>query len=426
MRFMNLMPNRWRAPGALRASGMGWVGLFLLICTATTLGGAKAHAAEHNAAPSQGSNGFDLAAIERERVVHAADLYLIEPVVTITAFPAERSAGGPHDFFSEGDYWWPDPDQEDGLPYIRRDGQSNPDNFVKHRLAMWRLSVHVPALTAAYLLTDDPRYADHAAAHLEAWFVDESTRMNPDLRYGQAIPGRTTGRSIGIIDTLVLAEVARAAKVLKHRQVLPGDTLEGIEDWFATYLDWLTTSSMGRRERDHPNNHSTAWLVQVAAFADFLDDQALLDEARDRLREIIIPNQMDGDGRFHREIRRTKPYGYSLFNWDLLGILHQLLSTPDDDLWHFATDDGRGMALAMEFIVPYIADKDSWPYDPDIMYHQEWPMRHPTLLFAGIAYDRPEFIALWKQLPADSTVHEVIRTFPVRQPLLWLPDTPPD
>ena len=106
--------------------------------------------------------------------------------VTVTAAHSPRSAGGLHDFFSEADYWWPDPKNPDG-PYIQRDGMSNPDNFVEHRRAMVRLSLIVPALAAAYKLTRNRKYAGHAALHLRAWFVDDATRMNPNLQYAQAI-----------------------------------------------------------------------------------------------------------------------------------------------------------------------------------------------------------------------------------------------
>ena len=144
---------------------------------------------------------LDLAAIERPRVLKAADKYLGEGPVTVTAASSPRSAGGRHDFFSEGDYWWPDPANSMG-PYIQRDGMSNPDNFVEHRRAMIRLSLTVPALAAAYRITGKRTYAEHAAKHLRAWFVDAATRMNPNLEYAQAIQGRFTGRGTGIIDTL--------------------------------------------------------------------------------------------------------------------------------------------------------------------------------------------------------------------------------
>jgi hypothetical protein len=94
------------------------------------------------------SNGLDIAGIERERVTRAANRYLHEDPITITAYPAARSAGGRHDYFSEGDYWWPDPNNPEG-PYIQRDGLTNPDNFVLHRHALIRLSVQMPALTTS-------------------------------------------------------------------------------------------------------------------------------------------------------------------------------------------------------------------------------------------------------------------------------------
>ena len=156
---------------------------------------------------------FDVAAFDHARVMKAADSYLKEKPVTVTASHSPRSAGGLHDFFSEGDYWWPDPKNPDG-PYIQRDGMTNPDNFVEHRTALMRLSVEVPALAAAWKISHDQRYAGRAALHLRAWFVDDATRMNPNLEYAQAIHGRFTGRGTGIIDTVHLVEVARAIEVL--------------------------------------------------------------------------------------------------------------------------------------------------------------------------------------------------------------------
>lgn len=167
---------------------------------------------------------FDVASFDRDRVLKAADSYLNDKPVTVTASHSPRSAGGVHDFFSEGDYWWPDPKNPDG-PYIQRDGMTNPDNFVEHRKALMRLSVEVPALAAAWKLSHSKRYADRAALHLRAWFVDEATRMNPNLQYAQAIHGRFTGRGTGIIDTIHLVEVARAIEVLP----LPKRDLDAIK-----------------------------------------------------------------------------------------------------------------------------------------------------------------------------------------------------
>ncbi|HEY2017245.1 MAG TPA: alginate lyase family protein, partial [Bryobacteraceae bacterium] len=314
---------------------------------------------------SRGAEKFDLAAIERGRVLKAAGRYLSEQPVTVTAASSPRSAGGKHDFFSEGDYWWPDPKNPDG-PYVQRDGMTNPDNFVEHRRAMIRLSLIVPALAAAYKITHERRYADHAARHLRAWFIDDATRMNPNLEYAQAIHGRFTGRGIGIIDTLHLVEPARAAGQL---ELAPAD-LDGVKKWFAAYAEWMNTHAYGIAERDAKNNHGTCWVTQVAAFAQLIGNPTLTSWCRDRFKTVLIPNQEAADGSFPEELRRTKPYGYSLFNLDAMAIAAQTLSTRDDDLWKWQLPDGRGMAKAVAYMYPYILDKKKWPLPPDVMYYK--------------------------------------------------------
>jgi len=361
---------------------------------------------------------FNVANFDRQRILKAANQYLHEAPITITASHSPRSAGGMHDFFSEGDYWWPDPQNPDG-PYLQRDGMTNPGNFVEHRRALMRLSVQVPALASAYLVTRDERYAKHAVRHLRAWFLDPSTRLNPNLQYAQAIHGRFTGRGIGVIDTIHLVEVARAIEVLKNSSALSATELAGITQWFTDYLQWMTTSKNGLEEREAKNNHGTCWVMQVAAFAHLTGDQKLLDYCRERFKTVIVPNQIAADGSFPQELRRTKPYGYSLFNLDAMATICQILSTSADNLWKFEAD-GRGMRRAMDYMVPYTRDKKSWPLKPDVMYDSEWPMRQGSLLFAGLALNRPDYLEVWKKLPADSEVEEVIRNFFIRQPVLWV------
>jgi hypothetical protein len=356
---------------------------------------------------------------ERARVVAAANRYLTEAPSTITASRAERSAGGVHDYFSEGDYWWPDPKHPDG-PYIQRDGESNPANFDDHRMAMRRLSVQVPALVAAWTLTRDPRYARRAEEHLRAWFVTPATRMNPNLRYSQAIHGISTGRSIGVIDTIHLVEVARAIGRLDRAPGWTNGDARAVRQWFAEYLTWLTTDAFGIQERDATNNHGTCWVMQAAAFAHLTGNTLVQQDCRQRFKTILIPSQMARDGSFPRELARTKPYGYSLFNLEAMATICEILSTSQDNLWTFELPDGRGMRRAMDYMVPYIRDKRTWPRPPDVMYDSSWPMRQASLLFSGIAFHRPDYLALFSTLPADSDVAEVVRNFFVRQPLLWL------
>ena len=361
----------------------------------------------------------DVKQLDRDRVLKAADGYLKEEPVTVTAASSPRSAGGKHDFFSEGDYWWPDPANPDG-PYIQKDGMTNPDNFVAHRHAMVRMSRIVAALAAAHRITGDAKYADHAIKHLKAWFVDEQTKMNPHLLYAQAIKGRHTGRGIGIIDTLHFIEPARAAQLLEKSGDLKGEDLAGMKKWFAAYLTWMTTHKYGIDEMNAQNNHGTCWVAQVAAFASFTGDQEKLALCRKRYKEVLLPDQMADDGSFPRELKRTKPYGYAIFNADAMATVCQILSTKDDNLWAFQTPDGKSMRKGVAWLHPYIADKSRWPYKQDVMYWDQWPVRSPVLLFGGLAYDQPQWLDTWKTLEANPTNEEVLRNLPIREPVLWV------
>jgi len=373
-----------------------------------------------SATEGQASNsGLDLEKFERPGVLAAARHYLNEQPITITSASSPRSAGGKHDYFSEGDYWWPDPKDPNGS-YIQRDGMSNPENFTAHRHALIQLGVQVPALTAGWILTRDRRYADHAAKHLRAWFLDPATLMNANLQYAQAIHGRTTGRGTGIIDTIHLVEVARSIPHLAESKALtPGDE-DGLKKWFAQYLDWMTTSKNGQEERDAKNNHGTWWVAQAAEFAAFTGDEKTSTYCRDRYKTVLIPYQVASDGSLPEELRRTKPYSYCLFNLAGLTTICHTLSNSQENLFSFASEDGRGYGKAMAFMFPFIQNKASWPHPPDVEYFQYWPIRQPTLLFAGLGLSHPDYIKLWQSLPAEPKVEEIIRNNPIRQPLLWV------
>ena len=384
-------------------------------------GGAASFLCTHAWAKPQASadSPYQIVAhIDRKRILGAATKYLSAQPITVTANHSPRSAGGLHDYFSQGDYWWPDP-KHPGGPYVQRDGMSNPDNFNAHREAMVRLSLIVPALTAAWELTGEKKYAEHAGRHLRAWFVDPATRMNPNLQYAQAIIGLNTGRGIGIIDTLHLVEPARAATLLAEAGVLDGAS--GVQAWFRDYLEWMRTSDHGKAERDAKNNHGTCWVLQAAEFARFTGNEEVRQWCRDRFRTVLVPEQIAPDGSLPRELARTKPYSYSLFDMDVLCDICQSLSDEKEDLWAFTTPEGCGVEKMMAFMYPFIKDKSAWPYRHDVEHWADFPVRQPGLLFSGVAYQQPDYIALWKTLNPDPDVPEVIRNFPVRQPLLWLP-----
>jgi hypothetical protein len=372
---------------------------------------------EAGAGPAGGAYQL-VAETDRARILKAAEAYLASKPETITAFASSKSPGGVHDFFSQADYFWPDPKNPDG-PYINRDGQSNPDNFNDHRKAMIALSIRMPALTAAWMLTKDRHYGQRACEHLRAWFVTPATRMNPNLEYSQGVHGVSTGRSYGIIDTLHLVEVARAASLVAPKLMNAEDNA-ALKDWFRSYLTWMKTSDKGIKERDALNNHATCWALQAAEFARLVGDGATRDEVHRQYTVVLLPGQLGADGSFPKELTRTKPYSYSIFNFDVMTVLCQSLQGAGADLFSFRLADGRGICKAAEFLYPYLKDKGGWPYAKDVEHFDALPVRSPGLLFAGLACEKQTYIALWKTMNPDPRDAEIIRNYPVRQPLLWV------
>ncbi|WP_433974799.1 alginate lyase family protein [Tunturiibacter lichenicola] len=366
-----------------------------------------------------GSAGYQIVAqTDRSRVLQAAKQYFPMEPVTITAFQSPKSPGGPHDFFSQADYFWPNPKNPDG-PYINRDGQSNPENFNDHRRVMIDLSVRMPALTAAWLLTKDRRYAKRSGDHLRAWFVTPETRMNPNLEFSQGVHGASTGRNYGIIDTLHLVEVARAASFLGAEALSAADQ-QSVKQWFREYLSWMKDSEKGKQERATLNNHATCWALQASEFARLAGDEGTRDEIRLWFTGKLLPDQLGMDGSFPKELVRTKPYSYSIFNFDVMAGLAQSLKGSGADLTIFTLPDGRGLCKAAEFLYPFLKDKEKWPYAKDVEHFDALPVRSPGLLFSGLGCNRTEYIALWKTLNPDPTDKEIIRNYPIRQPLLWV------
>lgn len=361
-----------------------------------------------------------VARIDRDRIVKLAETYLSLSPLSLRDFPAPAEGVGPGDFYSMGDYWWPNSDTADGLPYVQRDGQSNPANFAHHRMIIRQLRDAVAALAAAYAVDGGKHYARKAVELLEVFFVNEDKRMNPHLLYAQAIPGVSKGRGIGIIDTLHLAEVPLAIEALKSSEAMTPQILVGLKQWFAAYADWMTTHPQGLAEMNAANNHSVAYLVQLAAFARLTEDAEKLDLARRRFKEVIVPFQMDINGAFPAELARTKPYGYSIFQLDNMALLCRLLSTDADNLWTFTLPDGRNMTRAMAFLFDYLKDKSRWPYPSDIEHFDQWPVRQPCLLLAGYALGRPDYLDVWNTLDPDPEDLEIRRNMAVTQPLLWL------
>lgn len=357
--------------------------------------------------------------ILKSTVLSNAKIAMTEKPITVTSEQCERSSGGLHDFYSEGDYWWQNPQDPDG-PYIQRDGQSNPNNFVAHRKAMIRFSQIVGTLASAYLLTNDEKYVNQAFVHLNAWMVDEETYMNPSLLYAQAIKGKVTGRGTGLIDMIQMIEVAQSVLVIQNAKIVNKQDLAKIKDWFSKYLLWVNSHPYGIEEREAKNNHSTCWVMQVASFAKLTNNQEMLDYCKNRFKTVLLPNQIQNDGSFPLELKRTKPYGYSIFNLDAMTTVCHVLSNEKESLWDFKLEDGRTLKKGIEFLYPFVENKQTWKSPQDVMFWNEWPVAQPFLIFGYQKYKEQKWFKAWKKLEHFPKNDEVIRNLPIRNPLIWL------
>lgn len=358
---------------------------------------------------------------DKDWIIGKAEKSLLYKPAHITDEIAEMSKGNIHEFYSNGDYWWPNPDTESGLPYVRRDGQSNPKNFNAHRHILRGMRTAVANLAAGYKISGREEFAGHAVRILYEFFLDEKTYMAPHLKYAQAIPGVCDGRGIGIIDTLHLVEIPFAVRALEKSPSMTKEILSGLKKWFSDYLEWMNTHENGIEERDCTNNHAICWHVQAISFAGFVGNEKIIGECAERYKTILLPNQMRADGGFTDELGRTKPYGYSIFVLDNAVSLVYLASLyGQEELWKYVTDDGRSIRLGLDFLFPYLKDKSKWFLPPDIEHFEGWPARASFMVLAGLYYQDKAYLDLYRSLPLESQDEEVRRSLAIRQPILLI------
>ncbi|HEX6184685.1 MAG TPA: alginate lyase family protein [Pyrinomonadaceae bacterium] len=318
---------------------------------------------------------------------------------SVTTKGATPPSGDKHDYMSQAPYFWPDPKRPGGLPYIRRDGERNPEiNKITDHREMDRMVESVTALALAYYFRGDEAHASKAAGLLRAWFLDPATRMNPNLQYAQFIPGVNTGRGIGLIETRGLTRAADAVGLLAGSKAWTKEDQRGVEKWFAEFLRWMLESKHGRDEAAAKNNHGTYYDVQVVSYALFVGRKDLAQRVVEEARRKRIATQIEPDGRQPLELARTRAWGYSVGNLDGLLTLAELGERVGVDLWHFQTSDGRGIRRALEYLYPFAVGAQKWP-------HQqlgEWPpqMLFPLMRRAAARYTDGQFETLMRQIPA--------------------------
>ncbi|KAB2924028.1 MAG: alginate lyase family protein [Bacteroidetes bacterium] len=298
-----------------------------------------------------------------KRLTKDAGKAMEQEIVAITSKTVLPPSGDAHDYYSLSRYWWPDPSKPDGLPYIRRDGDVNPEiEKVTDHVTLNQFIKTVHTLALAYYYTGNEQYAERAALWLRTWLVDPATRMSPHLRYAQMVMGRKEERGTGILDAREFSQLVDAIGILRlSRSLTPADN-EAVTAWFKQYLRWLLESPNGWHERGARNNHGSWWDVQTTAIALFVGDKATAAMICDSAKVKRIGYQFQPDGSQPEELVRTLSYHYCQFNLFALTRLADLARHTGVDLWGYTTADGRSMRGGLDYLIPYAKKEKKWEH----------------------------------------------------------------
>lgn len=301
-------------------------------------------------------------------------------------------SGDKHDYASFGAYWWPDPSKPDGLPYIRRDGQTNEaQKSLGDKNVLNYFVKDVVTLSLAYYYFEDEKYAQHATGLIRDWYLNPATRMNPHLEYAQAVLGRNHGKNSGVIDTRDFMLVLESVELLKKSTSYNTELENGLKQWFTEFLRWLQTSKLGQKEAAARNNHGSWHHAQAMRIALFLEDQSTAQELFKNVRENLIPTQIMPDGSQPEELARTNAFHYSIFNLHALAMVARMGEALDADLWHYETADGRGMPVAAAYLLPYVKGKTDWPHEQITKYRIS-PLTNQFLRMLSVRYEEPGWL----------------------------------
>ncbi len=316
-------------------------------------------------------------------------------------------SGDKHDYMSQAPYWWADTTKPDGLPYIRRDGERNPEYYdLSDSEEMDYIINDTEILALAFYFTKDERYAAHAARLLKTWFLDPETFQNPNLNFGQGIPGINTGRGIGIIETRSFPRLIDATILLQESKNWSKEDHKSLKKWFAAYLSWLTESPLGKDEADEHNNHGTYYDVQIMAYALFTD-QPELAKKQIEVAKSRIQSQMKPDGSQPFELERTVSWGYT--NMNLAGFfkIARLAENVKNNLWNYETTDGKGLQKSLQWLIPYLKNEKVWEFKQ--IKEKEYDDTLWLLKMASVKYANPAYEVLARNICQNDCMTDVER-----------------
>jgi len=332
------------------------------------------------------------------KLIREADRALTSETLSVIQKESTPPSGDKHDYMSIAPYWWPNPNTPNGLPYVRRDGEINPErDQTSDRKRLDNIVQAVKTLSLGYFFIGREEYAAQATKLLRVWFLEPATKMNPNLRYAQAIPGRNNGRGPGIIETHNLPELIDAVGMLNESKSWEQSNQRALQDWFNAYLIWLLESPEGRAEAKAQNNHGSWYDVQVTSYALFTGKNELAKKVLNEFPTKHTTKQIEPDGRQPRELERTQAWNYSLFNLEALFDAASIADKLGMDLWNYETQDKRGIRKALGWLLPSATGARKWSYQQISAWQPE--KLAPFLRRAALRYREMSYENALSKLP---------------------------
>ena len=298
-----------------------------------------------------------------DNLIKLADKALKTELTSVVQKTQTPPSGDKHDYLSLAPYFWPDTTKADGLPWIRKDGQVNPLTRGKNvdEPSKDVMITSAKNLAYAFYFSDDKKYAVRAIEVLQTWFVNADTKMNPNLNFGQGIPGVNTGRGFGIIEFTGDLDIISAIEMLRLGNTLEEKTDKALTKWLSDYANWMQTSKIGLAEKATTNNHGTWYDTQVTAILLFLKRDAEAKVVLEAFKK-RIDHQIEADGKQLEELARTKSLSYSTMNLTAFSNIAYLGKAVNVDLWNYTSPKGGSIKKAYDFLQPYAMGAKAWDY----------------------------------------------------------------
>ena len=298
------------------------------------------------------------------QLILAADKALLEGPFSVTDKSQLPPSGNKNDYASYSRYWWPDPTKADGLPYIRRDGETYPgsqslDASDRQRIGAFGENTEVLAL--AYYFTGEKKYAQKVALLLRVWFLNEATRMNPNLNHAQCRPGHNTGSKSGVLDGRIMIKALEASLLIEGSKALRKEEKQGLKRWAEAYFEWLTSSELALQEAASKNNHGSYYDVQALYFALYAGKKVKAQQIAQNFYQKRVLKQIQTDGSMPEEMTRSRPLFYSIYNLNALFLVAHLAEMVGEDLWK-TNDPSSRIRTALDYLVPYTDPEKPWPH----------------------------------------------------------------